>query len=136
MAHTLVSCFYVFHTSSLLTDPCAVLLPSALRECRLRNQRNCPFQSVVSGRLNQIRKQRSGKNSVQSQSAICIISGSVPENPGRQDLAHILHTNHSIVNTNTCPTSTSQVKIYLKSSKKNSYMFRSSTVFRELQCPR
>jgi hypothetical protein len=45
-------------------------------------------------------------------------------------------TVHSIVNTNTCTTSTSQVKIYFKKPYKNSYMFRSTTIFRELQYPR
>ena len=39
---------------------------------------------------------------------------------------------HSIVNTNTCTTSMSQVK-FIKKPFKNSYVFRSTTIFRELQ---
>ena len=63
----------------------------------------------------------------------CMYSLGTPDD-GRKDCPKHVEC-HSIVNTNTCTTSTSQVKIYQKSSK-NSYMFRSSTIFRELQCPR
>ena len=79
--HTLVSYFYVFHASSLLTDSCAVLLSSARRECRLRNQRSCHFQSVLSGRSNKIRKKGGGKFSTKfiRDMSYC---GDCPRKPG------------------------------------------------------
>ena len=59
------------------------------------------------------------------------------DTPPLHDCICTVHVVRSLnFNTNTSTTLTSQVEIFIKKSYKNSYMFRSTTISRELQYPR
>jgi len=59
-----------------------------------------------------------------------VLTGYLANDVGKYQQCKLPELTHSIINTNTCTTSCHRLK-FIKNHLKNSYMFRSTTIFRE-----